>query len=161
MSGASFGAILAAVESATGVVATMHVGPKWMPSLDTAPPRIIVVRKSIDVDGQVGAIGGTPRSLGDDVHRCEAHLWTETEDDAEWLRRDFITALRQVVAGRNYDIASATWNEPAWSDLGVVLTLPFGVRMPSPARRLPTSSEAFSADDSTPTAAVDSVALLT
>jgi hypothetical protein len=130
--------IIAAVRDELATVAPVHDGARHISGND-APPRYVWVRKRISPAGGPSAIGGNPRSLGDDLHHGEIHCWGLDEDDCERLRQVFATVLRHVLRGRNYELGDAEITEQDYATYGAVLVMDIRVRLPLLHATLPVS----------------------
>ncbi|MBI2388642.1 MAG: hypothetical protein HYV09_03410 [Deltaproteobacteria bacterium] len=121
--------IIAAVRDELVNVAPLLDGRRFIAENDV-PPRYVWVRKKISPAGGPGAVGGNPRSIGDDLHIGELHCWGSDEDDCERLRQAFATVLRRVVRGRNYELGDADITEQDYATCGAVLVMELRVRLP-------------------------------
>jgi hypothetical protein len=128
--------IIAAVRSELATTAPLLDGVRFV-SQNDVPPRYVWVRKRISPAGGPGAIGGNPRSIGDDLHVGELHAWGSDEDDCERLRQAFATVLRRVVRGRNYELGDAEITEQSYATCGAVLVMELRVRLPLLTASLP------------------------
>jgi len=124
------------LQDALGNVAPLLDGRRFVAQNDV-PPRYVWIRKRISPAGGPGAVGGNPRSLGDDLHVGEIHCWGTDEDDCERLRQALVTVIRRVVQGRNYELGDADITEQDWATCGAVLTMPISLRLPLLVARLP------------------------
>ncbi len=121
---------------ALATVAPLLDGARHLAANDV-PPRFVWVRRKIVPSGGPGAIGGNPRSLGDDLHVGELHCWGTDEDDCERMRQAFVTVLRGSVRGRNYELGDADMVEQEYATCGAVLVMEVRVRLPLLAATLP------------------------
>jgi len=128
--------IFDAIAEKLATTAPMLDGKRFLAQNDV-PPRYVWVRKRIAPAGGPGAIGGNPRSIGDDLHQGEIHCWGTDEDDCERLRQALATVIRVVVRGRNYELGDADITEQDWATCGAVLTIPVSLRLPLLAAALP------------------------
>jgi hypothetical protein len=128
--------LLEQLRPALATVAPLLDGARFLAENDV-PPRFVWVRKKIVPSGGPGAIGGNPRSLGDDLHVGELHCWGSDEDDCERLRQAFVTVLRIIVQGRNYELGDADLVEQEYATCGAVLVMEVRVRIPLLAAILP------------------------
>ncbi len=128
--------LLVHLRSALTTVAPLLDGARFL-SANDVPPRFVWVRRKIVPSGGPSAIGGNPRSLGDDLHVGNLHCWGSDEDDCERLRQAFVTVLRRIVQGRNYELGDADLVEQEYATCGAVLVMEVRVRLPLLAAILP------------------------
>ena len=128
--------VFAVIQANLATVAPMLDGRRFLAGNDV-PPRYVWVRKRISPAGGPGAIGGNPRSLGDDLHIGEIHCWGSDEDDCERLRQALVTIVRRAVQGRSYELGDADITEQDFATCGAVLTIPISLRLPLLVARLP------------------------
>lgn len=121
--------VITAMRAELANVAPLLDGRRFVAQNDV-PPRYVWVRQRIAPAGGPGAIGGNPRSIGDDLHIGEIHCWGTDEDDGERLRQAFATTLRRVLNGRNYELGDAEITEQDYATCGAVLVMQFRVRLP-------------------------------
>jgi hypothetical protein len=121
--------VITAMRAELANVAPVLDGARYISGND-APPRYVWCRKRISPTGGPGAIGGNPRSLGDDLHIGEIHCWGLDEDDCERMRQVFATVLRRVLRGRNYELGDAQITEQDYATYGAVLVMELRVRLP-------------------------------
>lgn len=133
------------------------IGRRALPR-HAVPPRYVWVPEQITQTGP-GAVGGNPRSLGDDLKVVAVHCWGHDLAHAERLRQALLTALRQVVGGRNYEIGTSTCEEPEDIHLGYLIVVSLTVRMPLPEALFPTAQGDPIRDNVQPTAQVLHVGL--
>jgi len=131
--------LLAELRAALTSVAPLLDGARFLAENDV-PPRFVWVRRKIVPSGGPGAVGGNPRSLGDDLHVGEVHCWGSDEDDCERLRQAFVTVLRRIVQGRNYELGDADLVEQEYATCGAVLVMEVRVRLPLLAAILPAAT---------------------
>ncbi|MBI2392816.1 MAG: hypothetical protein HYV09_24740 [Deltaproteobacteria bacterium] len=130
--------IIAAVRDELATVAPLLDGKRFLAQNDV-PPRLVWVRRRISPAGGPGAVGGNPRSIGDDLHIGEIHCWGVDEDDCERLRQAFAFVLRRVLRGRSYELGDADIVEQDYATCGAVLVMEVRVRLPLLAATLPSS----------------------
>jgi hypothetical protein len=128
--------VIQAVRDELANVAPLLDGRRFV-SQNDVPPRYVWVRRRISPAGGPGAIGGNPRSIGDDLHLGELHCWGSDEDDCERLRQAFATVLRRVLRGRNYELGDAEITEQDYATCGAVLVMELRVRLPLVVAAIP------------------------
>lgn len=128
--------VINAVRDELTTVAPVLDGRRFVAQNDV-PPRYVWVRRRISAAGGPGAIGGNPRSIGDDLHIGEIHCWGSDEDDCERLRQAFATVLRRVLRGRNYELGDAEITEQDYATCGAVLVMEIRVRLPLVTAAIP------------------------
>ncbi|MGZ6095073.1 MAG: hypothetical protein ACXWUG_23740 [Polyangiales bacterium] len=133
--------VISAIRDELATTAPLLDGVRFVSGNDV-PPRYVWVRKRISPAGGPGAVGGNPRSIGDDLHIGELHCWGSDEDDCERLRQAFATVLRRVVQGRNYELGDAELTEQDYATLGAVLVMELRVRLPLLRASLPVAPTA-------------------
>lgn len=109
-------------------------------SLNTSPPiyRIHPVREQY-ADPQGAGASGNPRLLHTRKVEFEVHSWGADVGATERLNQAFVTALREIVRGANYQLGGAEWVDPANAEFGPVLVLTVSINFGLAAATLPTA----------------------
>lgn len=121
-------------------VAPISIGRKGK-SLNVGAPQYFVFPIRERYEGTQGAgSSGNPRALHTRLVDLEFHSMGADYGSTEVLNQALVTALRQVMAGANYQLGHATWVDPENLEAFPVLVLPVTLVLVLPQALLPTAA---------------------